>query len=145
MPSDDIFRARMTRRGLLLGGAAVLVAGAATAVGIENDLLPGRSTLYRVLGLDGPAGVIPNIAPGPMLSGSFTSVKRLGATVNWAISYPPGSKPGVALPVLISLHGVGGNSSSSFGKGLGLDRFLAQCIKKGSPPFALASIDGGNT
>ena len=145
MASNGSSGASISRRGLLIGGIAAIALGSAAVVGIENDIIPGRSSLYRLLGLDGPAGVIPKIAPGPMLTGSFTSLARLGKKVNWAVSYPPGTASGSALPVLIVLHGNGGNHRSAFGNDLGLDRFLAQCVAAGHPPFAIASIDGGNT
>jgi enterochelin esterase-like enzyme len=136
--------AHPTRRALLItAGSAVVLAGAA-ALGVQEDVLPGRSTMYRVLGLDGPIGTIPNVTPGPMVSGTFASAARLGKAVGWSVSYPPGSTPGDHLPVLVSLHGWGGNHKSSF-VGLGLDRFLAQAVARGSKPFAIASIDGGKT
>lgn len=145
MASDESSRGRLTRRGLLIGGAAVVALGAAGVVGIENDVLPGRSTLYKVLGMDGPRGYIPNVAAGPMITGSFTSRARLGKDVKWAISYPPGAAAGSHLPVLTALHGNGGSHASFFGNDLGFDRFLAQSVTEGHPPFAIASIDGGNS
>jgi enterochelin esterase-like enzyme len=136
--------AHPTRRALLISaGSAVVLAGAA-ALGVQEEVLPGRSTLYRVLGLDGPVGTIPNVTPGPMVSGTFASAARLGKTVGWSVSYPPGFTAGDRLPVLVSLHGWGGSHKSSF-VGLGLDRFLAQAVARGSKPFAIASIDGGKT
>ncbi|WP_158862971.1 alpha/beta hydrolase [Leifsonia sp. AG29] len=137
--------ARRTLIGAGIGVAALGVLGAGTALAVEERLLPGRSTLHEILGLDGAPGRIPSIAPGPALDGSFVSAARLGATCRWTVSFPPGSKPGDALPVLVALHGYGGDHSSAFGSGLGLDRFLAQAIATGVKPFAIASVDGGNT
>jgi S-formylglutathione hydrolase FrmB len=134
----------LTRRALLIGGGAVVLAGGAAAA-VDTGVLPGRNTMFRLLGLDGPAGSIPNINPGPMVTGSFVSKARLGKQVEWAVSYPPGSTPGDPLPVLIALHGFGGSHASTFGRRLGLDRFLAQSITRGTAPFAIASIDGGDT
>lgn len=144
MVSEKSSHRHLTRRGLLIGGGAVLALGAAGIVGIENDVLPGRSTLYSVLGLNGPRGYIPNVVAGPMVTGSFVSQARLGKVVNWAISYPQGLKAGISLPVLIALHGNGGSHASFFGDDLGYDRFLAQSVANGHPPFAIASIDGGD-
>lgn len=136
-------RGLVSRRALLAGGASVAAVGAA-AWAVEAGALPGRSTLHRLLGLNGPAGAMPSADPGPMASGSFISHWRSGET-GWAISYPPGYEPGASLPVLISLHGVGGDHRSSFGKYLGLDRFLAQAVADEVPPFAIAAIDGGRS
>jgi dienelactone hydrolase len=135
----------LRRRTLLIGGAAVVVLAGAGALGVEQNVLPGRSTMFRLLGLDGRAGKIPDTRPGPMTTGKFVSKARLGADVGWAVSYPPGSKPGDALPVLISLHGFGGSHGSSFGTRLGLDHFLARYVDAGGKPFAIAAVDGGKT
>jgi len=137
-------RGTVTRRALLIGGASVVVLAGAAALGVEEDILPGRSTMYKALGLDGPAGHIPKVTPGPMAQGSFASKARLGKDTAWAISYPPGAKPGDTLPVLIALHGWGGSHRAAFYNGIGLDRFLAQSVAAGSAPFAIASVDGGN-
>ncbi|MFE4468167.1 alpha/beta hydrolase [Leifsonia sp. NPDC056824] len=137
--------ARRTLIGAGIGVAALGILGGGTAFAVEERILPGRSELHRLLGLNGTPGRIPDVAPGPAVSGSFVSAARLGATVGWTVSYPPGSKPGDALPVLIALHGFGGDHRAAFGSGLGLDRFLAQAVQHGARPFAVASADGGNT
>jgi dienelactone hydrolase len=131
---------RVSRRALLVGGAAALAAGAAGVIGIEAGLLPGRTTLHTALGLNGPAGSIPDIEPGPFVTGSFVSAARLGVTCRWSLSYPAGSSPGDALPLVVALHGVGGTSRSVFSQ-LGLDRFQAAAAS----PFAIASVDGGHS
>lgn len=89
---------------------------------------------------------MPSAGGGSLVSGSFASKARLGADVGWSIAYPPGSAPGDPLPVAVVLHGYGGTHASAFGGAhLGLDRYLAAHAQAGGPPFALASIDGGNT
>ncbi len=143
--ADNPNRARLTRRGLLIGGGAIVLLGAAGVAGVEANILPGRSTLYRALGLDGPEGVIPKTTPGPIVKGSFVSAKRLGKTANWELAYPPGSKAGDKLPILIALHGYHGSHRSMFGAHLGLEYFLAQAVGDGVAPFAIAAVDGGNS
>ena len=64
---------RISRRTLLIGGAGVVVAGVAGVAAVEAGLLPGRTTLHSVLGLNGEAGVVPDIEPGPSVSGEFVS------------------------------------------------------------------------
>lgn len=118
----------------------VLAAGAGL-LAVEERVLPGRSTLHQVLGLDGAAGIIPRVTPGPADSGGFVSAARLGASVGYTISYPPGTNLGDNLPTLVTLHGAGGSHASSFGNQLGLDRFQAA----GKHRFAIASVDGGDS
>lgn len=122
----------ITRRGLLLGSLGVAGLAALGIAGVETGILPGVDDL--------PAGV-PGVQAGRMLSGSFVSAKRHGATTGWSISWPPGHDSGV--PVLIVLHGRGGDHASAFGGGLHLDRYLAAAVEHGTPPFAVASVDGG--
>ena len=131
--------ARITRRALLIGGLGVVAAGAAGVAGIEAGLIPGRTTLHAVLGLNGEAGTIPDASPGPAVSGTFVSAARAGTEVGWTISYPPGAAAGDSLPVLVVLHGHGGDHTTTFGA-LGYDRFQAAA----KSPFAIASVDGGN-
>ncbi|AMM22158.1 hypothetical protein AX769_01230 [Frondihabitans sp. PAMC 28766] len=117
----------------------------ATGFAVDEGALPGRSTLYRRLGLDGAAGVVPHTATGPLVSGTFVSQKRLEKTVGWSIAYPPGHTVGDRLPVVVTLHGFGGSHASAFDSRFRLDRFLAAAVRSGAAPFAIASIDGGNT
>lgn len=132
--------ARITRRSLIVGGAAVVAAGAA-AEAVNLRLLPGRSTMYRVLGLDGPAGTVPDVTPVPTASGSFTSRARKGLEVGWTIAAPRSDDP---LPIVVALHGYGDDHADFFGSHLGYDRFLAAHVAAGGTPFAIAAVDGGN-
>ena len=48
-----------TRRAVLLGSAGLATAGLVGAgVGVERDVLPGRTFAYQHLGLNGPDGEI---------------------------------------------------------------------------------------
>ncbi|ARC58044.1 hypothetical protein AS850_13245 [Frondihabitans sp. 762G35] len=139
---------RVSRRALIAGGSTAAGLGIltlATGVAVDQRILPGRSRLYRALGLDGDAGVVPTASGGHLVSGSFRSTHRGGRTVGWSIAYPPGSTPGDPLPVVVVLHAYGGNHGSAFGSRLGLDHFLAQSVERGGPRFAIAAADGGNT
>jgi pimeloyl-ACP methyl ester carboxylesterase len=137
---------RVSRRSLLVGGAGtgVVVLGAGAAV--EQGLLPGRTWLRDRLGQNGEAGRIPDVTPGRVVTGSFTSRRRGGIATGWSIGYPPGVPPGARLPVVVFLHGLGGSHRTTFGTAhLGLDRFLAAQVEGGGRPFAIASVDGGTT
>jgi enterochelin esterase-like enzyme len=65
-----------------------------------------------------------------------------GRQVRWAVAYPPGTEPDADLPVALVLHGRSGDSGQAFGSH-GLHRFLADAVRAGTPPYALASVDGG--
>jgi len=90
-----------------------------------------------------PTYAIPRVQAGGIVTGAFTSAARNGARVRWAVAYPPGAATDESLPVALVLHGRGDNSADAFGSHA-LDRFLADAVHSGTPPFALASIDGGD-
>jgi dienelactone hydrolase len=75
-------------------------------------------------------------------SGSFASAAR-GRTVGWSLALPPG-EDGNGLPVCLVLHGRGVDHTAAFAQ-LKLHAFLAQYVRAGGRPFALASVDGGDT
>jgi S-formylglutathione hydrolase FrmB len=133
----------VTRRSVLLAGLAGAAVVGTTGFAVEERSVPGRTWLYAHLGLNGPDGRIPHVAPGPLVGGSFRSATRHGARVGWSVAYPPGHAPGSALPVVVVLHGRGGDHTSAFGRQLGLDRFLAAAVHGGAAPFVVASVDGG--
>ncbi len=132
---------RLTRRGVLAG--VVALGAGAGAVGAQQGLLPDRAWLERRLGdpVDGP---VPDVAAGRVVSGSFVSRARLGVRCGWAIGYPPGRHRD--LPVAVVLHGKHGDHAKVFDPGyLALDKFLADAVAASGTPFALASVDGGNS
>ena len=146
--ADSTGRRYGSRRRFLryaLGGIAV--AGAAGATGFElvsRGVLPGKSELDQ---LDGacsvPAADLADYAPpGPQRSGTFYSAARR-TTVGYTIAYPPGRRPGDRLPLVIALHGFGGNHTDALS---GLSPAQAVALKPGGvplPPMALVTVDGG--
>lgn len=131
-----------TRRQFLLGAAGGTAAVGLGVVGlVEVGALPGRTKLHTLGGGCGTEPPVPTDEPGPVVRGSFASVAR-GTDVRWAISYPPGSHEGAALPVCLLLPGRGGDHSTGFDQ-LHADRVLAASVAAGTPPFALAAADGG--
>ncbi|THI97269.1 esterase [Nocardioides sp.] len=135
---------RVSRRGVLASAGGAFGAFVTTGAAVETELLPGRSWVYRQLGMDGPDGIVPRVTPGPSTSGSFVSEARQGRTCGWTVAYPPGEAR--ALPVVVVLHGKGADHADAFGRdGLALDVFLAEAVGRGTPPFALASVDGGDS
>ncbi len=114
--------------------------GAAVGTGIQLEVLPGRSSAYRRLGLDGGEGTAPDVAPATVEWSTFRSRAR-GRRVGWALARPA-TAAGV-LPVVVALHGRGQDHTTAFRRTrLALDRFLTDAVDRGVPPFAIASIDG---
>ena len=132
----------LSRRALLSGGALAAGVGAATGVGIFEGTLPGRPKLQALFGLNGEAGVVPDVEPGPILSGSFVSEHRLGETTGWSLMRPPDTR-GQRLPLVVSLHALGWDHEDALSRVIGLPQFLAQAVDRGVPPFAVATVDGG--
>jgi enterochelin esterase-like enzyme len=108
-----------SRRAVLLGGSGALLAACS----------PGRA------GRSAPSG--------RREDGSLTSAAMNGARVGWTIAYPPGHHPGDRLPVVVTLHGRGATHATAFST-LHLDRVLDEVVAGGVPPFAVASVDGGD-
>ncbi|MDE3086970.1 MAG: alpha/beta hydrolase [Acidobacteriota bacterium] len=136
-----------TRRRLLAAAAAGLGAIVAGGVGaaelVDHGVLPGKSLLDR---LDGACSTpVPPLrfAPvGPTVSGRFRSRARR-TTVGYAVAYPPGHGPGDALPLIVMLHGFGGDHRSSFA-GMQPAQGCALLVdEKPLAPMAMVTVDGG--
>ncbi|MFC6160618.1 hypothetical protein [Kribbella jiaozuonensis] len=56
--------------------------------------------------------------------------------------YPDGYDASAKLPVVLVLHGRGSDHTSAIND-LGIDRYLTATVQAGTPPFALATVDGG--
>jgi S-formylglutathione hydrolase FrmB len=119
-----------------------VVAGAA-GTAVFQGWLPGRPWAQAQLGLNGTDGVVPDVEPGPTLSGSFVSEARGGVHTGWAVTRPPGSSG--PLPLVVALHGLGADHATLLGPRMGVDRFLAATVAGGTPPYAVAVVDGGRS
>jgi S-formylglutathione hydrolase FrmB len=135
------------RRFLRYALGGVVVAAAAGATGFElvsRGVLPGKSELDQFDGACSvPAVSLAGYAPaGPQHSGAFYSAARR-TSVGYTIAYPPGHRPGDRLPLVIALHGFGGNHTDALS---GLSPAQAVALKPGGvrlPPMALVTVDGG--
>ncbi len=137
-----IGRRRLSRRGFLLAGAGTAAVGAAGVLGgVEAGLLPGRLRLQGALDQGKVEGAVPTDRPVPVRTTRFHSSRR-GREVTWLLAAPRGS-PARDLPVVVVLHGRGGDAHSAF-TGLQLHRYLAQHVRLGRRPLAMVSVDGGN-
>jgi enterochelin esterase-like enzyme len=135
---------RLFLRYLLASVAAVAAAGTAGFELVDHGVLPGKATLDR---LDGacsvpPAGLAGYAPPGPSVSGTFYSAAR-NRTVGYTIAYPPGHRPGDRLPLVVMLHGAGGDHAHAV-TGMTPAQALA-LAPVGSPlaPMAMVTVDGG--
>jgi S-formylglutathione hydrolase FrmB len=136
---------RLFLRYTLASVAAVAAAGAAGVELVNHGVLPGKGMLDR---LDGACSVpAPDLAPyappGPSQSGTFYSRAR-NQTVGYTVAYPPGHRPGDRLPLVIMLHGDGGNHTNAVS---GMSPAQALALRAGGAPLApmaMVTVDGGN-
>ncbi|MEO8330259.1 MAG: twin-arginine translocation signal domain-containing protein, partial [Candidatus Nanopelagicales bacterium] len=118
----------ISRRGFLLAGSALGVAVVAGGYAlVEQDVLPGRIPLNTMLGACGDPPPVPDVVPGALETGSFSSKARAGTKVSWTIAYPPGLVDEINIPVCVALHGRGASNSWPF-DALSLQFFLADAV-----------------
>jgi hypothetical protein len=143
-PAED---RRWSRRKIVtvgLAGAAVVVVGGAVAYElVDHDVLPGKQALDRLVGACSVTVPPPSYSPlGPSMSGAFHSTAR-NRSVGYTIAYPPGHGPGSALPLIVMLHGFGGNHTNALS---GMSPAQAVALRvDGRPvaPMAMVTVDGG--
>jgi hypothetical protein len=128
----------VSRRTAVLGGIGAGLVGVAGA-GVLTDVLPGGPQLRRLFGMTGPAGTIPDVPAGPVVTRRLASRAR-GREVTVSTMAPDGHSAD-ALPKVVGLHGRGGDANWLIG--LGLPRFLTAAVRSGVRPFAVVSVDGG--
>ncbi len=133
-----------SRRAVLVGSVGVLAAGAVGAgAGVYEGVLPGRPQLQDLLGLNGEAGRVPDVAPADVEVGSFVSGRRGGVETGFTVVSPLGAAAG--LPVVVALHGRGSDHRSLVGPRFRIERFLQDHVDRGGTPFAIATVDGGQS
>ncbi len=122
----------------------MLLGGGATAFElISHGVLPGQLELDE---LGGACSVSHEPFEfsilGPAVSGTFYSHYRR-CNVGYTLAFPPGHGPGSDLPLVVMLHGFGGNHTDALA---GISPRQAVAMKvDGSPlpPMALVTVDGG--
>jgi predicted esterase len=138
---------RWSRRKILALGAgglaAAIVAGVVGTDLIAGGILPGQQELDQ---LDGACSVAsPSLrlsTPGASISPRFYSRSRR-RTVGYTVAWPPGKRLGDPLPLVVMLHGDGGNHTDAL---VGMSPSQAVALHVGgSPllPMALVTVDGG--
>src|SRR5207344_874895 len=76
------------------------------------------------------------------IDGAFYSAARR-RTVGYTIAFPPGHRRGAELPLVVMMHGYGGNHADALA---GMSAAQAVALKPGGrplPPMALVTVDGG--
>lgn len=131
----------ISRRTLVIGGAAAGVAVVGLGVGEYAEALPGGVRFRRLFGLTGPDGVVPDGPSAVLTTHRFASAARR-CQVNLISMTPVGADLG-QLPVCLALHGRG--SSAQGMVDLGLPQLLAAALHAGVPPFAVVALDGGDS
>ena len=141
-------RTRWTRRRILaagLGGVAgIVLAGAAGVELVSHGFLPGKQALDQLEGGCSVSGPTPEFAAtlGHRQSGSFHSQAR-NRMVGYTLAWPPGVQPGTPLPLIVMLHGYGGNHTNAL-TGMSPDEAVALLVDGHPlPPVALVTVDGG--
>jgi pimeloyl-ACP methyl ester carboxylesterase len=141
VPPRSVSRRRILGWGL--GGAAALAAiGAGGLELVLHNVLPGHTALD---GIDGACDVVvptPTFsAAGAATSGRFVSLAR-GQTVGYTIAYPPGHGPGDSLPLVLALHGYGGDHTNAMPSPLN-EALALQVDGAALAPMAMVAADGG--
>jgi len=127
-----------------IGGAGLVVVAGATGLElISHGVLPGQQTLDQFDGACSVASPAPVYSPlGASASGTFYSPAR-NRTVGYTIGYPPGHGPGSALPLVVMLHGFGGNHTDAL---VGMSPAQAAALRVDGhalAPMAIVTVDGG--
>jgi hypothetical protein len=138
---------KLSRRQLLrwsaLGGVVILGGGAAVFELVDHSVLPGHQALITFLGNCDVSVPPMTFSPlGPMDSGTFFSRAR-NQSVGYTIAYPPGNDSGSELPLVVMLHGFGGNHTNAVA-GMSPAQALALHVDdKPLAPMAMVTVDGG--
>ena len=140
-------RPNLTRRRVLALGLAPAAVLAGAGIGVElvsRGILPGKTVLDT---LDGacsvPSPALAYSRLGPSFSGTFYSAAR-HRTVGYTIAYPPRHHPGDELPLVVMLHGYGGNRADAL---IGMSPAQALALEAGGrplAPMAMVTVDGGD-
>jgi pimeloyl-ACP methyl ester carboxylesterase len=132
-----------SRRRLLTSAVACLAVAAAGGTAVElvsHGVLPGKAELDRLDGACAVGGRDVTFGEiGPSVTGSFYSAAR-GRVVGYEIGLPAGYRAGGELPLVVMLHGFGGDHRHALA---GLTPAQAVAIA-GLRPMAMVTVDGGN-
>jgi enterochelin esterase-like enzyme len=128
-----------------LGGLAAVAAVGVTGLElVSRGVLPGQQVLDQLDGACSVPSPLLSFSPlGPSISDAFYSQAR-HRMVGYTIAYPPRHRPGDALPLVVMLHGFGGNHKSAV---VGMAPAQAIALRVGGEPLtpmAMVTVDGGD-
>jgi S-formylglutathione hydrolase FrmB len=120
-----------------------VVAGVAGAELVAHGVLPGQERLDQ---LDGACSVggpsLSSAHAGPSMSGTFVSKAR-HRSVGYTLAYPPGHDRGSVLPLVIMLHGYGGNHRTALASLTPAQAVALDVDGRRLAPMAMVTVDGG--
>ncbi len=117
----------------------VAAAGLSTTIGCSPEAKPKARPRPRPTETFEPP--IPPTAPsGTTYEGIMVSPKAPDLTVGWTVTRPYGVPDKQRLPVVIALHGLGGNRYTFRDVTL-LPAYLTDHVRRGGEPFAVATMD----
>lgn len=129
----------ITRRSLLHAGGGVTAAGAlSAAVGCSSEAKPKAKPRPKAT-FEPP--VIPKVPSGKIVEGVMLSPHAPGLTIAWTVIRPHGVPDQQRLPVVIALHGLGGDHNT-FRNVTMLPAYLTDYVRRGGEPFAVATMNG---
>lgn len=132
---------RISRRTLVIGGAAAGVAAVGIGVGEYAQGLPNGHAPAPDVRPDHPDSVAPAVPPPALTTHRFASAAR-HTQVTVITMAPQGATIG-KLPVCLALHGRFSNAQGMVD--LGLPQLLTAAVHAGVPPFAVVALDGGDS
>lgn len=84
---------------------------------------------------EGVGGTSVRVERGTVSGAGFTGAE-------WALARPEGDEE---VPLVLALHGQGGDAGDIIGGGLRVEDVLADLLDEGATPFAIAAVTGGDT
>jgi pimeloyl-ACP methyl ester carboxylesterase len=140
-------RRRMLELGAGFLGAASLAACAPTAGPGTGPAPTGGASTGQPQPTAPPTAAVPG-TPAPHVevkTGSFTSRFRPEVPTAWSLATPVvAGYEQDKMPVALFLHGTGSDNRFLF-DGLGIEAVLQRYLADGGTPFAVASVDGGDS
>jgi predicted esterase len=131
---------------LAVGTGGFVTVVAAALVGTElvaHGVLPGQQELDQLDGACDVTGPPLRFATlGESITDRFYS-RRRRRTVGYTVAWPPGQRSGDPLPLIVMLHGEGGNHANALA---GMSPAQAVAVRIGGHPLpavALVTVDGG--
>lgn len=123
----------------------MVVVGAAGVELVAHGVLPGKSVLDALDGAcDVPsAPLVDARGVGPSISGAFVSRARR-RVVGYTVGYPPGHARGSELPLVVMLHGEGGDHADALQGPTPAEAVGTSLGGEPLAPMALVTVDGGH-